>query len=258
MRKRGLKWHLLFLLDILADAYIKLSPRNIYLMAYTAYPLNTFTRSFRELSKVKAISKEIIDGEPVIKIETRGVKLLNEFISLRKFQKKPWWGYWTVVIFDIPEENRKVRNKLRRKLKELGFGSWQKSVYISPHPLVEELTEFLENEGLDEWTYCFQAKNIGGREDKKLAEEIFPLGKLRKAYKKLKGDIQRFLKEKWQSREKVSREIYFFVKRYFELLQKDPFVPEEIIEEDLGRSEVEELVNELKDRYFEIFKDKSR
>lgn len=47
---------------------------------------------------------------------------------------------WKLVIFDIPEKQKKVRNHLRNKLKTLGFKKWQDSIWASPFvldPLVE-------------------------------------------------------------------------------------------------------------------------
>ena len=46
----------------------------------------------------------------------------------------PWDGQWRLVIYDIPESDRKLRLRLRRELSRHGFGCLQKSVWISPHP----------------------------------------------------------------------------------------------------------------------------
>jgi DNA-binding transcriptional regulator PaaX len=54
-------------------------------------------------------------------------------------------GVWKIVVFDIPESKRYIRNVLRSKLQSLGFKKWQNSIWISPyelHPDVEnELNE---------------------------------------------------------------------------------------------------------------------
>lgn len=47
---------------------------------------------------------------------------------------KRWDGLWRVVIFDIPEKKRKVRNVLRECLKQWGFEELQRSVFIIPNP----------------------------------------------------------------------------------------------------------------------------
>jgi DNA-binding transcriptional regulator PaaX len=48
-------------------------------------------------------------------------------------------GVWKLIIFDIPERQRYVRNFLRQRLTSLGFKKWQNSIWVSPYRLDEEL-----------------------------------------------------------------------------------------------------------------------
>lgn len=48
---------------------------------------------------------------------------------------RPWDGNWHLVLFDIPEEDKTLRDKLRRHLMARHFGYLQNSVWISPDPL---------------------------------------------------------------------------------------------------------------------------
>jgi CRISPR-associated endonuclease Cas2 len=48
-------------------------------------------------------------------------------------------GVWKMVIFDIPEKKRQVRNVIRAKLVSLGFQRWQNSIWISPYTLAPEI-----------------------------------------------------------------------------------------------------------------------
>lgn len=52
-------------------------------------------------------------------------------------------GIWKMVIFDIPETQRQVRNVLRAKLISLGFKRWQNSIWMSPYTLAPEIEEEL-------------------------------------------------------------------------------------------------------------------
>lgn len=52
-------------------------------------------------------------------------------------------GVWKLVIFDIPEKKRQVRNVIRAKLVSLGFQKWQNSIWISPYTLAPEIEEEL-------------------------------------------------------------------------------------------------------------------
>ncbi|HMR55031.1 MAG TPA: hypothetical protein PKD34_00345 [Candidatus Doudnabacteria bacterium] len=52
-------------------------------------------------------------------------------------------GVWKLVIFDIPEKQRQVRNVIRAKLVSLGFQKWQNSIWISPYTMAPEIEEEL-------------------------------------------------------------------------------------------------------------------
>lgn len=51
---------------------------------------------------------------------------------LMRPEKRRWDGYWRIVMFDIPEKQRGLRNVLRRELSEVGFKKLQGSVWVSP------------------------------------------------------------------------------------------------------------------------------
>jgi len=67
-------------------------------------------------------------------------------IKILKFLKrdKQWDGKWRIVIFDIPEIKKKMRNFFREKLSELGFRKLQESVWICPYNISTELEELID------------------------------------------------------------------------------------------------------------------
>src|SRR3990167_1742090 len=65
--------------------------------------------------------------------------LQHQFNILALPRAKRWDGKWRIVLFDIPEPKKKIRDSLRRKLKALGFLEFQKSVFIYPFPCRDEI-----------------------------------------------------------------------------------------------------------------------
>lgn len=64
---------------------------------------------------------------------------------MRYFKKdKKWDGKWRIVIFDIPEEKKNMRDHFRKKLGELGFRFLQESVWISPYNIADEIEYLIE------------------------------------------------------------------------------------------------------------------
>jgi len=47
-------------------------------------------------------------------------------------QKRRWDGRWRLLIFDVPESRRSVREKIRRTLRAIGFKQLQQSVWVYP------------------------------------------------------------------------------------------------------------------------------
>jgi DNA-binding transcriptional regulator PaaX len=62
----------------------------------------------------------------------------------RKITKKPIKNNKILVIFDIPETKKKVREWIRGQIKEWDFEMVQKSVWIGYGPLPSEFTERLK------------------------------------------------------------------------------------------------------------------
>lgn len=51
---------------------------------------------------------------------------------------RSWDGQWRLVLFDVPIGQNTQRERLRRYLRNKGFGYLQNSVWITPDPLAEE------------------------------------------------------------------------------------------------------------------------
>lgn len=59
--------------------------------------------------------------------------------SLRPPKQKTWDKKWRMVMFDIPETEKKHRDGFAANLKRIGFLQVQKSAFVYPYPCFEEL-----------------------------------------------------------------------------------------------------------------------
>ena len=81
----------------------------------------------------KTINKK---GEILISVTSKG-KWESGIRGLDKQGKVSvgeWDGIWRVIIFDVPEHKRSVRQELRRAINLYGFVQLQKSVWVYPYP----------------------------------------------------------------------------------------------------------------------------
>src|SRR3989344_1567916 len=68
-------------------------------------------------------------------------KLIDQ---IKNNKPKEWDGKWRVIMFDVPEKNRVVRDSLRQHLQKIGFYEFQKSVFIYPYDCMDELDYIIE------------------------------------------------------------------------------------------------------------------
>lgn len=72
-----------------------------------------------------------------IRISSKGESAIETY-------KRERDGKWKMIIFDIPESKRQVRDYLRTKLKQLGFKRWQNSIWITPYRLPDDVVDELK------------------------------------------------------------------------------------------------------------------
>ncbi|MEX2013402.1 MAG: hypothetical protein WD897_00605 [Parcubacteria group bacterium] len=56
-----------------------------------------------------------------------------EFSNFKFIKPKKWDGKWRVIIFDIPDKKRKVRDRIRYLFKSAGLYLLQESVWVYPY-----------------------------------------------------------------------------------------------------------------------------
>lgn len=76
------------------------------------------------------------DGKKYARITPAGKRILafeEQKAMLTNKKKRRWDKRWRVIIFDIPEQRRKIRDRLRIIMRELGFAHLQDSVWVYPY-----------------------------------------------------------------------------------------------------------------------------
>ena len=145
MLRKGLTRDLLILLATLVDEIDAYSFKNQLRRLYCDgwYKRSSFGPTVSHLLSVGEIEKIEKGGKPFYHLTSQGSQKLKESIPIFKLASQRWDGYWRIVIFDIKEEKRYSREALRDKLLSLGFGKWQRSVYITPHNIEKEINQYL-------------------------------------------------------------------------------------------------------------------
>lgn len=86
----------------------------------------------------------------------------REFLLLTKQDDEiEWDGKWRVVVFDIPESKRLIRDILRSRLKLWGFKPWQKSVWASKKNVTNKLRNLVKELDITDWVLVIESDNVG-------------------------------------------------------------------------------------------------
>lgn len=99
-----------------------------------------FYNTLNRLKKQGFLQEVEEAGNKKIKVTLKGK--IKIFKYLRKSRK--WDGKWRIVVFDIPEIKKKMRDFFREKLHELGYRKLQESVWISPYNIADKTEELIE------------------------------------------------------------------------------------------------------------------
>ena len=96
----------------------------------------------------------------------RGVLLKFDIddLKLPNFNPQKWDGIWRVLIFDIPELTRAIRNLFRGKIQELRFYTLQKSVYVTPVACEKEIDELARSLKIKSGVDIIHASKLGRKE----------------------------------------------------------------------------------------------
>ena len=87
--------------------------------------------------------------------------------------KQKWDGKWRIVLFDVPESKRPVRDYLRGVLKRHGFCEFQRSMWVWPYRLPSFITNLLADPQMRKYARALTTYDIDYDED---LRRIFKLG----------------------------------------------------------------------------------
>lgn len=156
--KKSLSNVILLLLEKTIDGYVRFDDLIHHSGWYAwgggwEYPLkkSALSKALRRLREGGLIEQVKLKDDVIIKLTQAGKDLLGD-----EFDEKEWDGKWRIVIFDIPEQKRIIRNLFRRNLKKWGFKHLQKSVWISKRNVFDKLEAYIKELGIEQWVIVME------------------------------------------------------------------------------------------------------
>jgi phenylacetic acid degradation operon negative regulatory protein len=192
--------------------------------------------------KTGDIEKVIKDGKVYLRLTSSGKEKIHREFPISNFTQK-WNKKWIVIIFDIAEKSRKMRDKLRTKVQSIGFGMLQESVWISPLPIGEDIKEMIEQIGLKKNVFVMEVSGLIFGNPMELANKIWNLDgcgeellSIREKLNKINQLIGNY-NDREQKREaklyKLKEKKRGLMKNYLEILIRFPALPQELLPKSL-------------------------
>ena len=94
----------------------------------------------------------------------------------------PWDGRWSVIVFSIPEERRRLRDALRVRLAWLGCGPLTSGVWISPHDVRAEVLESAAELKVARHLEVFRGEHVAHASAEQLVAKCWDLAGLERRY----------------------------------------------------------------------------
>lgn len=115
---------------------------------------------------------------PKLILSDAGRGALPPYFDPEKYWDRKWNGIWYLMMYDIPEVDKKYRNVLRKFLKRMRMGCLQKSVWVTPRDIRPEFDDLSQAASLDGFAYLFEAKTVLGLPSRRVVEDAWDLDRL--------------------------------------------------------------------------------
>jgi len=132
------------------------------------------TRAFYYLKTRDLIEITPYGDNFIMQIKEKGREKLHK-INLKTlvFNKPSKWNkYWWLVMADIPTEMKSQADVFRKKIKELGMFTLQKSVWAYPYDVRDEVAFIGAYYGLDKFITTIEAKTLETEDLEKLTNHF--------------------------------------------------------------------------------------
>lgn len=157
--KKSLAQFVLIVLEKSIDGYVRVEDfaRHHYRYFYGAPELkkSSLAAAIARLRQGGLVEIKRKRSDTLVKLTKLGKQSLDDL----NLDDRPWDGKWRMVIFDIPETQRGVRDLFRRRLKDWGFKNFQQSVWITKKNVTEKMRKLINKLEIDDWVAVIESED---------------------------------------------------------------------------------------------------
>ena len=151
---------------------------------------------------------------------------------------RKWNSIWYMLVYDVPEVDRKYRNVLRSFLRKERLGCLQQSVWVTPRDIRPEFDDLVQVAAVDAFAFLFESKTVLGLPSWKVSEQAWNLDRLYEI-QKLYCETMQFNLDRLEqgfSEEEAGELLRLACNAYQVAFAEDPLLPDALLPRDyLGK-----------------------
>ncbi len=189
------------------------------------------------------------DGSlPSITLTAEGEAQLPAYCNPERHWSKRWNKWWYVLMFDVPEAERKYRDTLRSFLKKNRFGCLQKSVWVSPRDVRADYDDLDRAASVDSVAFLFEARTVLGHGNQSVVREAWDFNKIdriHELYLQYAQENLSLLESTSVPEHKLMQLLRMDNQAYAQAMSLDPLLPHELLPRSYQGKHVAELHRKL-------------
>jgi phenylacetic acid degradation operon negative regulatory protein len=115
---------------------------------------------------------------PILTLTDEGADLLPDYFNPERFWERKWNGIWYLLVYDVPESDRKYRDILRQFLKRMHLGCLQQSVWVTPVDIRPDYDDLVKGAAVDAFAYLFEARTVLGLPNRRVVDDAWNFDQL--------------------------------------------------------------------------------
>ena len=168
---------------------------------------------------------------PELILSDTGKGTLPDYFTPEIMWKRKWNGIWYLLIYDVPEVDRRYRNVLRQFLKRMRMGCLQQSVWVTPQDIRPDFEDLTTAANLDAFAYLFEAKTVLGLSAGQVVEDAWNFDRLYLLQEHycsvMEGNIDRLGRSQYDG-EELAALMRMALEAYHSVFSEDPLLPTQL------------------------------
>jgi len=168
---------------------------------------------------------------PRLILSEMGKEVLPDYFNPEKMWGRKWNKIWYLLVYDVPEVDRKYRNILRQFLKRMRMGNLQQSVWVTPKDIRPEFDDLSKAASVGTFAYLFEARTVLGLPNRKVVEDAWNfdrLNELQECYSSVAEENTARLMERLHGVEELGALVRMSLDGYRGAFMEDPLLPADL------------------------------